>query len=82
MQSLRQAHDELFRRSPDESFPTLQALWDHCQLQKERSKDRWQLPELVKPRVGREQSPPAGQIFRPGGPSAATILRWSRPRRT
>ena len=31
MQNLTRAHDELFRRTPDETFPTLQALWEHCQ---------------------------------------------------
>ena len=42
MTNLTKAHDELYRRGPDETFPTMQALWDHCDRQKEQSTDRWQ----------------------------------------
>jgi len=55
MTSLTRAHDELFRREPDEQFTSLSALFDHCQYQKETSVARWQLPERIRPAA------PAGQ---------------------
>lgn len=50
-QNLTRAHQELFRRTPDESFPTLQALWEHTQAEKERSTDRWRPPQTLRPRA-------------------------------
>ena len=44
MTALTRAHQELFRRTPDETFETLQSLWDHCDRQKDRSTDRWFAP--------------------------------------
>ncbi|RUL87997.1 DUF932 domain-containing protein [Tautonia sociabilis] len=49
MTNLTHAHRELFRRTPDQIFPTLQALWEHCQAQKERSTDRWRPPQAIRP---------------------------------
>jgi hypothetical protein len=49
VQNLTRAHEELFRRTPDETFPTLQALWDHCNAEKERSTDRWRPPQTLTP---------------------------------
>ena len=49
MQNLTRAHEELFRRTPDETFPTLTALWEHCQAEKERSTDRWRPPQSLRP---------------------------------
>jgi hypothetical protein len=48
---LTHAHKELFRRSPDESFPSLQALWAHCHDEKQRSTDRWRPPQSLRPQV-------------------------------
>jgi len=45
--TLTKAHEELFRRSPDETFPTLQALWDHCYRLREQSQDRWHAPNTL-----------------------------------
>jgi hypothetical protein len=45
--NLTKAHDELYRRTPDETFPTMQALWDHCYRQKEQSADRWHPPSSL-----------------------------------
>src|SRR5438552_2172333 len=50
MPNLIQASQELFRRSPDERFSSLQALWDYCNGKKERAQDRWQLPQTLRPR--------------------------------
>ena len=47
MTNLTKAHEELFRRSPDETFPTMQALWDHCHRIRERSQDRWHAPSAL-----------------------------------
>jgi histone H3/H4 len=49
MANLTRAHDELFRRSPDERYPSLQELLAHTVAEKERSKDRWELPRDLKP---------------------------------
>ena len=49
MQNLTRAHDELFRRTPDETFETLQSLWEHTQAEKERSTDRWRPPQTLRP---------------------------------
>jgi histone H3/H4 len=48
MQNLVQASQELFRRSDDERFPSLQALWAHCHQQKTQSQDLWQPPQSLK----------------------------------
>jgi hypothetical protein len=48
MPHLKRAHDELFRRAPDECFASLADLLQHCRRQKEESLDRW-LPPSVAP---------------------------------
>jgi len=54
MQTLTRAHDQLFRRSPDERFETLQELWQHCNREKEHSQNTWREPEAIQP-VSTEQ---------------------------
>jgi histone H3/H4 len=49
--NLTKAHDELYRRTPDETFDSMQALWDHCYRQRERSTDRWHAPSEIATRV-------------------------------
>lgn len=49
MTNLTQAHKELFRRSPDERFESLEALAQHCQQQREKSTDRWHRPKELIP---------------------------------
>ena len=51
MQTLTRASNELFRRSPDECFPSLQAIWEHCYKRKELSLDRWSPPQNLRPDV-------------------------------
>lgn len=51
MQHLTRAHNELYRRSPDEHFPNLDALWRHCQEEKDRSVDQWHPPVAMLPEV-------------------------------
>lgn len=48
MTNLTRAHDELFRRSPDERFSSISELWQHCYDMKQWSSERWIPPlELV-----------------------------------
>jgi len=51
MSNLTRAHNELFRRSPDERFSSLNELWQHCQNEKEESRDRWHHPQSFEPTV-------------------------------
>ena len=48
MVNLTHAHKEIYRRSPDECFATLQDLWEHCRARKQASVDRWHPPQLLK----------------------------------
>ncbi|NOX57612.1 MAG: DUF932 domain-containing protein [Planctomycetes bacterium] len=47
MQTLKRAHNELFRRSPDERFDSLVHLWQHCHDEKEASVQHWPQPEDI-----------------------------------
>lgn len=49
MADLKAAHNELFRRSPDECFESLQDLVSRCLKQREASTDRWQMPQNLVP---------------------------------
>lgn len=51
MQTLMRANSELFRRTPDECFPSLQAIWEHCHRSKERSLDHWKPPQDLRPSI-------------------------------
>jgi len=44
MQNLTRASQELFRRTPDETFPSLDVLVNHCHQQQEASLDHWISP--------------------------------------
>ena len=44
MTNLTRASRELFRRTPDETYPTLQTLVDHCRQQRDQSQDHWLSP--------------------------------------
>jgi len=50
MAHLTQASEELFRRSPDERFSSLVALWEHCHQRKEESRELWQRSQTLQPR--------------------------------
>lgn len=48
MATLTRAHQELFRRTPDECFDSFDALYHRCRMDRELSEDRWVRPqELV-----------------------------------
>jgi len=48
MANLTQAPNELFRRTPDECFPSLTALFEHCKRQKQTCVDRWGRGQLLR----------------------------------
>lgn len=54
MAILTQGSRELFRRTPDECFPSLPELHQHCQAQKEASVDRWHPPQNLWPHTDKE----------------------------
>lgn len=47
MATLKRAHQELFRRTPDECFDSFESLYQKCQSDRELSRDRWVPPEEV-----------------------------------
>lgn len=49
MTNLTRASEEMFRRSPDERFATLDALWQHCQADRERSIEHWPSTQRLRP---------------------------------
>lgn len=51
MAHLTRAHNELYRRSPDEQYPTLAALVSHCEGQKRWSEEKWNPPSGIRPEV-------------------------------
>ncbi|MBY0461283.1 MAG: hypothetical protein K2V38_28495, partial [Gemmataceae bacterium] len=52
VQVLKRAHQELFRRAPDECFRTFDDLAGHCRAEMGRALDRWHPPRAIKPRGG------------------------------
>ena len=49
MANLTRAHQELFRRTPDEQFKSLGALLEHCERRRTESMERWELPQAMQP---------------------------------
>jgi hypothetical protein len=49
MANLTRAHHELFRRSDDERFSSLEDLWQHCRQERQFSNDCWHLPQALQP---------------------------------
>ncbi|MEZ6100639.1 MAG: DUF932 domain-containing protein [Pirellulaceae bacterium] len=45
MATLKKAHDELFRRTPDEAYKSFDDLYDHCSRQRLQSEDLWERPQ-------------------------------------
>lgn len=52
MTQLNMAHNELFRRTADESFDSLDTLLSYCRDQRDQSSERWRLPQELNPHVG------------------------------
>jgi hypothetical protein len=49
MTTLTRASNELFRRDIDERFPSVKALFKHCQEQKEKAVEKWHSPGEIRP---------------------------------
>ena len=47
MQNLTAASQELFRRTPDETFPSLEALSAHCRGEREEAAEHWRPPNSL-----------------------------------
>lgn len=47
MATLLRAQEELFRRTPDEVFSSLDALHAHCHWQRDDARDLWERPEAL-----------------------------------
>lgn len=45
MKTLQRAHQELFRRTPDECFESFESLYRRCKADREQSEDRWVRPQ-------------------------------------
>ena len=72
MSNLTRASQELFRRSPDECFGSLEALSRHCQEQRNQSLDRWHLPQMLTP-----TATGAGLQLTAGSDGAFSLNDWS-----
>ena len=73
MANLTAASKELFRRSPDECFPSLTALSEHCKKAKDAAVDRWIPPRSI-------QMDPAGEgrlLLAAGDDGAFSMNDWS-----
>lgn len=91
MRNLTDASQQLFERTQDERFDSLQALWDRCQQDKQLSRDRWVPPEKIQvepggPRLGlrledaefRLNDWSFGQVCRLASVNKETVNRLSR----
>lgn len=72
MATLTRAHRELYRRGADEIFASFPDLLAHCQAQRSRSSDRWQLPNTFRPRPDDDGRP--ALVF---GDELFTFNDWS-----
>ncbi len=72
-QNLTRASGELFRRAPDERFPTLDALLTHCLEERDESADRWHAPTALLP----EPTPEGRLAVRAGADGLFALNDWS-----
>jgi len=72
MTNLTRANRELFRRTADECFPSLQALWEHTHKRKEESLDHWHPPQSLHPSVDDN-----GLTLAFGGEYPFRLNKWS-----
>ena len=90
MATLTKAHQELFRRSPDECFESFDDLYRHCVRQREQSRDLWEHPQELSIESNLSVRDSAGetlrlndwsfsQVCRMAGVSKDTINRLSQP---
>jgi len=72
MADLTRAHQELFRRDPDEQYASLSELLQHCSQERAISKDCWSLPQALSP-VAADGS----LTVKLGDDGAALLNNWS-----
>lgn len=70
-QNLTRGSSEHFKRSPDERFETLDALWRHCREGKERSSEKWHSPTEI------EALPNEGRLDLQVGETKQRLNDWS-----
>src|SRR3954463_12240093 len=72
MQNLTSANRELFSRSPDEVFDSLDSLYRQCLADKEGSEDHWHAPQEIRP------TPVEGRLeLELGGGGTYRLNDWS-----
>jgi len=74
MQNLARAHQELYRRTPDERFSSFAALVEHCRQERQSSQDRWQLPSELRPSTSQS---PDSLLMEIGSDGAYLMNSWS-----
>lgn len=72
MATLKKAHRELFRRSPDECFETLEELVSYCREERESSNELWHPPSTLMPQVA-----DSSVQLHMGADGAFVINHWS-----
>lgn len=72
MATLLHANRELYRRAPDERFPSLAALAEHCEAQRNESRDIWRPPGHL-----RMQSQEAELCLNAGSDGSFGLNDWS-----
>ncbi len=72
MSNLLHAHRELYKRSPDEQFGSVESLFTHCEAQRNVSRDVWRPPQDVRPQT-REDS----LILNAGADGDLSLNDWS-----
>jgi hypothetical protein len=77
MQNLTHAHNELFHRTPDECFSSLESLYEHCYGRLRRSQDRWHAPASLRPFAARDPGNAAGLQLQVAGDDALQMNDWS-----
>jgi len=69
--NLGKAHEELFKRTPDECFSSLDSLFAHCKREKEESQTQWHEPYELTPR------PEGGRLQLTSGSATRRMNDWS-----
>jgi hypothetical protein len=72
MTTLTKANQELYRRTPDETFESIQAIWEHCERQRAASADRWHPPNAISTGVDN-----SALLLNLGTDGAFTMNDWS-----
>lgn len=72
MVDLKKAHHQLFHRTYDECFGSLEELHEHCRDQREASNEFWHSPELLMPQVKDNRVQ-----LHAGSDGAFTLNHWS-----